>query len=68
MMNYTDYKNRSYRNQEEVNETRQMLCCLPKVGSFAIHERVVGEPMKIMFHGCCDLTNNIEMLIEKQSS
>lgn len=64
MMTYSDYSARSYRNQEEVNETRQMLCCLTKVGNFAIHERIVGEPMKIMFHGCCDLPNYIEMMID----
>lgn len=64
MMAYSDYSARSYRNQEEVNETRQMLCCLTKVGNFAIHERIVGEPMKIMFHGCCDLPNYIEMMID----
>lgn len=63
-MRAEDYKERSYRNQEEVNNTIERLCCLPKVGNFAIHEKIVGEPMKIMFHGCSNLPSQVEMMIE----
>lgn len=57
------YNNRSYCNQEEINGEIERLCCLSKVGSFAIHERDIGEPMKIMFHGCCDLPSDAEIII-----
>lgn len=60
----SDYKERMYRNQEEVNETMERICCLPSLGHFSIHERMVGEPMKIMFHGCCDLQSNIEIVTD----
>ncbi len=57
------YNNRSYYNQEEINKEIERLCCLSKVGSFAIHERTVGDPMKLMFHGCCDLPSEAEMIV-----
>lgn len=59
-----DYDMRSYRNQEEVNQTKEILNILPKVGNFAIHEKIIGEPMKIMFHGCCDLPSNMEIKLQ----
>lgn len=57
------YFSRDNKKQEEINEAREILCALSNVGNFSIHERKVGEPMKIMFHGCCDLPSNLEMLI-----
>lgn len=59
-----DYDMRSYRNQEEVNQTKEILNILPKVGNFAVHEKIIGEPMKIMFHGCCDLPSNMEIKLQ----
>lgn len=58
-----DFQERSRRNQEEVNETIERLCTLSKVGKFSIHEKIVGEPMKVMFHGCCDLPSDIELVL-----
>lgn len=63
-MKMSDFKQRENRNQEEVNSTIDRILCLPKAGSFAVHERLKGTPMKIMFHGCCDLQSNIELLID----
>ena len=60
-MPWGDYQKRSMRNQEEVNETIERLCCIPKAGSFSIHGKLIGEPMKLMFHGCCDLPSEVEM-------
>lgn len=62
-MNADDYKDRCYRNQDQINEVLRKLSILSKVGSFAIHEKKVGEPMKIMFHGCCDLPHNVQMSV-----
>lgn len=64
-MQARDYEVRGYRNQEEVNETTERLCCLSKVGNFSIHEKVIGEPMRIMFHGCCDLPSQVEMTVSE---
>lgn len=58
----SNYDKRSFCNQEEINEMIERLCCLPSVGHFAIHEKVIGEPMKIMFHGCCNLPSELEMI------
>lgn len=60
----TDYNLRSLRNQQEVNYAKEILCSISKVGSFAIHERTEGDPMKIMFHGCCGLPSNIEVNVD----
>ena len=57
------YLNRGMYNQEEINGVLQRMCCLSKVGTFAIHERNMGEPMKIMFHGCCDLSSETEIVV-----
>ena len=62
-INLTSYNNRSICNQEEINNEIERLCCLSRIGSFAIHERVVGEPMKLMFHGCCDLPSEAEVIV-----
>uniref|UniRef100_UPI004056A827 Wzt carbohydrate-binding domain-containing protein n=1 Tax=Acetatifactor sp. TaxID=1872090 RepID=UPI004056A827 len=62
-MHIQDYDARSYRNQEEINNQIERLCCLSKVGHFAIHERLIGEPMKLMFHGCCDLPSETELIV-----
>lgn len=59
-----DFNLRSFRNQEEVNQTKEILNIIPKAGSFAIHEKIMGEPMKIMFHGCCDLPSDVEIKIK----
>lgn len=58
-----DYEVRGYRNQEEVNSTLERLGHIPNAGSFAVQEKKIGTPMKIMFHGCCDLPSNIEMIV-----
>lgn len=62
-MDYADYEDRSHRNQEEVNSTIERICVIPNAGHFAVQERITGAPMRIMFHGCCDLQSNIEMLV-----
>lgn len=59
-----DYELRGKRNQEEVNCTIERICCISKVGYFAVQEKYMGMPMKIMFHGCCDLLSTIEMIVE----
>ena len=59
-----DYNHRSNYNQEQINNKIERLCCLSKVGSFAVHERVTGEPMKLMFHGCCDLPSEVEVYVD----
>jgi len=59
---YEYYKNRGKYNREEIDKYIDRICCLSNVGSFAVHERVIGEPMKNQFHGCCDLPSNIEMI------
>lgn len=61
-----DFNARGSRNQEEVNETVERLCTLSKVGNFAVHECIKGDPMRIRFHGCCDLPTDIELIVEKQ--
>ena len=58
-----DYLKRDISKQEEVNQAIERICCLTKVGNFSIHERLVGDPMKIMFHGCCNLPSKTQMLI-----
>lgn len=63
-INESAFDRRSEYNQEEINIEIERLCCLSKVGSFAVHQRVIGEPMKIMFHGCCDLQSETELIIE----
>ncbi|NLL77150.1 MAG: ABC transporter ATP-binding protein [Clostridiales bacterium] len=62
-INSEDYFSRSNKKQEEINEAREILCALSNVGSFSVHERAVGKPMKIMFHGCCDLPSDVEMIV-----
>lgn len=57
----SNYKDRPYRKQEEVDEVKEIISSISKVGNFAIHERIVGDPMKIMFHGCCDLPSQMEI-------
>lgn len=60
-----EFENRGYKNQEEINQAIERLCTLSRVGDFVIHENVIGNPMKIMFHGCCDLPTNIEIIMEE---
>ncbi len=64
-MSYDDYQKRSYRNQEEVNETMERLATIAQVGSFSIHTKTVGEPMQLMFHGCADLAGEVEIKVSK---
>lgn len=63
-MSEDKFKSRCYLNQEEINQYLDRICRLSKVGNFAIHEKPVGTPMKIMFHGCCDLPSTVEMVIK----
>lgn len=65
-MDYGDYEKRSYRNQEEVNDTMERLATMSRVGTFSIHPKPMGEPMKIMFHGCADLQGEIKMIVRRQ--
>ena len=62
-MDEEDYEKRSYRNQEEVNNTMERLVTIAKVGSFSVHTKAVGEPMQLMFHGCADLPGTIDIKI-----
>lgn len=64
-MRIEDYESRSYCNQEEINQQIERLCCLTKVGNFAIHQKNIGEPMKLMFHGCCDLPSETELIVRQ---
>lgn len=60
-MSKEDYDNRAYRNQEEVNQTLERLCDRNNVAKFSVHPLKVGNPMQIMFHGCCDLPGKIQI-------
>lgn len=62
-INKQTYDSRMYYNQERINHDLERICTISGAGNFSIHEKTVGDPMKIMFHGCCDLKNNIEMSI-----
>ena len=62
-INKKTYEGRKYCSQEVINQNLERICTLSKVGSFSIHEKLIGDPMKIMFHGCCDLQNQVEMKI-----
>lgn len=65
-MDIKDYNDRSYHNQVEIDEQVERLCRLTKVGSFAVHHRVIGEPMQLMFHGCCDLPSETEIVVNSK--
>ena len=56
-----DYEKRYMRSQEEVNNTFEKLCIRPGIASFAVLPRKIGAPMKISFHGCCDLPGEIQL-------
>ena len=56
-----DYEKRYMRSQEEVNCTFERLCNRPAIASFAVFPRKIGAPMKIAFHGCCDLPGEIQL-------
>lgn len=58
-MDFKDYKERAQYNQEEVNSMMQRLCMRSKVGVFSVQALTKGNPMRIMFHGCCDLPGEI---------
>lgn len=62
-IDYADYKDRMHRNQEEVNSAIERICAIHNAGHFVVQERIVGAPMRIMFHGGCDLQSTIEMLV-----
>lgn len=62
-MSMEDYRSRGNCNQEEIDRQVERLCRLTKVGTFAVHQKIIGEPMKLMFHGCCDLPSATEMVI-----
>ncbi|MCI9218166.1 MAG: ABC transporter ATP-binding protein [Lachnospiraceae bacterium] len=64
-MKYADYQKRSYRTQEEVNETMERLATIAQVGSFSIHTKPVGEPMQLMFHGCADLAGDVQIKVKR---
>lgn len=64
-MSYENFKMRSYRNQEEVNETMERLSTITRVGSFSVHTKAIGEPMQLMFHGCADLAGNIQIKVKE---
>ena len=55
------YENRMNLSQEVLNEKISRDCMLSKVGCFSVHECEVGNPTKLKFHGCCDLTTEIEI-------
>lgn len=63
LIDYADYKDRAHRNQEEVNSAIERVCVISNAGHFAVQEKMIGTPMRIMFHGCCDLQSTIEMLV-----
>lgn len=59
------YEHRSACNQEEVNAQMERLCVRPNVGTFAVHEKTMGDPMRLMFHGCADLPGTIKILVDE---
>jgi hypothetical protein len=60
-INENDYNERSNRNQSQINEVLGRLSIISKISNFSVHEKKVGDPMKIMFHGCCDLPHNVQI-------
>lgn len=63
-MSKENYEERSRRNQEEVNATMERLATIPNVGSFAVHTKIVGEPMQLMFHGSADMPGEISLVVK----
>lgn len=61
----SDFETRSHKNQEAVNETMERLATRTKAGNFSVHTKTVGEPMRLMFHGCADLPGEIQLRIGK---
>lgn len=60
----SDFDTRMYKSQEEVNKEMDRLSNRIDVGRIAVTEKKIGQPMKNMFHGCCDLQGNISILVE----
>ena len=61
---YEDYIIRSYRSQEESDQTVERICARNQVGSFSVIPRKMGAPMKIGFHGACDVPGSMEFIVE----
>lgn len=66
-MSKEDYEERSYRNQEEVNQTLERICDRNRAAKFSVYPLKVGNPMQIMFHGCCDLPGSIQISMRTTS-
>jgi len=58
-----DYQLRGYKSQEERDESLERLCMRNQVGLFSVVPRKIGNPMKVAFHGACDIPGEMEMFI-----
>lgn len=54
-----DYYNRMYKVQEEVNSEMERLCNMVNLVMVSVLPLPEGKPMKIGFHGCCNLDGEI---------
>lgn len=57
-----EFDNRMYQSQEEVNANMERLSNMLNAGRIAVSEKKIGQPMKNMFHGCCDLPGSISII------
>ena len=62
-----EYEQRMYHNQEYVDLKTERMAVRPNVGSFAVHGKSEGDPMMLMFHGCCDLPVKVEVHLLKNN-
>ena len=60
-----DYKRRGEMNQEEINACMERMCVRPNAGTFAVHGNPVGNPTRLLFHGCADLPGDILLSIKE---
>lgn len=60
-----DYERRGLKEQELINEELERICERTNAGFFSVHTRKIGDPMRLMFHGCCDLEGEIVIKVRK---
>lgn len=58
------FDNRAVLNQEVINADMNRLCSIACVGNFSVNEKLVGNPTKVGFHGCCDLPGDIRIIAQ----
>lgn len=53
------YNNRSAYIQEDLHARTKRHCTRTTIGSFAVHQKDIGAPTRMMFHGLCNLQTEI---------